>query len=235
MGNICSGAESSSTGPRQTEIRKVAHTNISVAEFLSVCIFLGEECGKIIREVNESSDLKTASKGKDNPVTIADLKVQKTIEVCLNALYPSLCVMGEESKESIADIEPVITAAAFNEAIKESIKQEELNENQANRREWIQNTLRTYYDEDDVCIEDFETFNTADAVVWIDPLDGTSDFVKGNLSAVTVLIGLAINGRSRLGVVHNPFTEEDSEVGKTIFGSAEHGVFKLSYDRNMSQ
>ena len=78
----------------------------------------------------------------------------------------------------------------------------------------------------------FETFNTKDACVWIDPLDGTSDFVKGNLPAVTVLIGLSIKDKSRIGIVHNPFSEEDREVGKTIFGSAEHGVFKVIYDKN---
>ena len=54
---------------------KAGSTEISVAEFLSVCIYLSEECGKIIREVHESSDLKTAAKGVNNPVTIADLRV----------------------------------------------------------------------------------------------------------------------------------------------------------------
>ena len=62
-----------------------------------MCIYLSEECGKIIRQVHESNDLKTVQKGVENPVTIADLRVQKTIEVVLNALYPSLNVMGEES------------------------------------------------------------------------------------------------------------------------------------------
>jgi len=198
---------------------------------MSVCVFLSEKCGNIIREVHESNDLKTIAKGVENPVTIADLKVQKTIEVCLNSLYPTLKVMGEESKESIADIEPVIQPSVFTQAVRESISTSALNECQESRREWIQNTLRTFYDEDDVQLDNFETFNTRDAVVWIDPLDGTNDFVKGNLSAVTVLIGLSINNRSRLGIVHNPFTEEDQELGKTIFGSAEHGVFKLPYDR----
>ena len=46
----------------------------------------------------------------------------------------------------------------------------------------------------------FESFSTKDAVVWIDPLDGTSDFVKGTLSAVTVLIGLSIKDKSRIGI-----------------------------------
>ena len=70
--------------------------------------------------------------------------------------------------------------------------------------------------------------------MWIDPLDGTSDFVKGNLPAVTVLIGLSIKDKSRLGIVHNPFSEDDRELGKTIFGSAEHGVFKVMSDHTKS-
>lgn len=73
------------------------------------------------------------------------------------------------------------------------------------------------------------------AVVWIDPLDGTSDFVKGNLPAVTVLIGLSIDGYSRLGIVHSPFSEEDPEKGRTIFGTIEHGAFKLFYDETKSK
>ena len=37
----------------------VAHQNINIAEFLSVLIYLTEECGKVIRQVEESGDLKT--------------------------------------------------------------------------------------------------------------------------------------------------------------------------------
>jgi 3'(2'), 5'-bisphosphate nucleotidase len=80
----------------------------------------------------------------------------------------------------------------------------------------------------------FESFSTKDAVVWIDPLDGTTDFVNGNLPAVTVLIGLSIREKSRLGVVHKPFTDEDQAVSMTVFGSAEHGVFVLPCDKTMS-
>lgn len=39
----------------------------------------------------------------------------------------------------------------------------------------------------------FEMFNTLEAEVWIDPLDGTFDFVSGFLDGVTVLLGLCIN------------------------------------------
>lgn len=94
--------------------------------------------------------------------------------------------------------------------------------------------LRKYYGEDEVSIDPFETFSTKDACVWIDPLDGTNDFVKGNLPAVTVLIGLSIKDKSRIGIVHNPFSVADREVGNTFFGTAEHGCFKIVSDKNFS-
>ena len=74
--------------------------------------------------------------------------------------------------------------------------------------------------------ENFEDFSTEKATVWIDPLDGTKDFCNGNLSAVTVLIGLAIEGVPKVGVVHNPFkTNENDGIGMTMFATQEHGAF----------
>lgn len=74
--------------------------------------------------------------------------------------------------------------------------------------------------------ENFEDFSTENATVWIDPLDGTKDFCNGNLSAVTVLIGLAIEGVPKVGVVHNPFkTNENDGIGMTMFATQEHGAF----------
>lgn len=85
--------------------------------------------------------------------------------------------------------------------------------------------MRKFYGPDEVSIGPFSSFNIKDAVVWIDPLDGTKEFVKGNLSAVTVLIGLSIKGYSRFGIVHSPFSHLNSDQGLTYFGSAEHGTF----------
>ena len=109
-----------------------------------------------------------------------------------------------------------------------------LNDSHKGRLAVIESQLRKTYAADEISSELFETFSTRDAVVWIDPLDGTSDFVKGNLTAVTVLIGLAINGKSRLGVVHKPFWDADQSKGLTVFGSGEHGVFTIPYDKDMT-
>ena len=59
--------------------------------------------------------------------------------------------------------------------------------------------------------------------------------MKGNLPAVTVLIGLSIKDKSRIGIVHNPFSVADREVGNTFFGTAEHGVFKIVSDKKFTK
>ena len=41
--------------------------------------------------------------------------------------------------------------------------------------------------------ENNNLINLKDAVVWIDPLDGTLAFLKNELDCVTTLIGLIIN------------------------------------------
>lgn len=43
--------------------------------------------------------------------------------------------------------------------------------------------------------------------VWVDPLDGTVEFINGNLAAVTSLIGVAMNGRPIFGAVGLVFAD----------------------------
>lgn len=78
-------------------------------------------------------------------------------------------------------------------------------------------------------------FETKDAIVWVDPLDGTKEFLRENLKAVTVLIGMSLKGVPSIGVVHYPFNiEENDGKGLTLFATQEHGAYKMVYDQNMS-
>lgn len=55
---------------------------------------------------------------------------------------------------------------------------------------------------------------------WVvDPLDGTSDFVKGR-EGFAVMIGLLVRGRPQLGVVHVP------KAGRTFLGLVGQGAFE---------
>ena len=50
-----------------------------------------------------------------------------------------------------------------------------------------------------------DEFYEEDMVIWIDPLDGTQGFVDGHLNHITSMVGLAIGGRPRAGIIHKPF------------------------------
>ncbi|MES1918667.1 3'(2'),5'-bisphosphate nucleotidase 1 [Bonamia ostreae] len=52
-----------------------------------------------------------------------------------------------------------------------------------------------------------EEMSVKNIVVWVDPLDGTSEFIKGNVSAVTVLIGISFFGKPIAGVIAQPFSD----------------------------
>ena len=56
-----------------------------------------------------------------------------------------------------------------------------------------------------------ETFDASEAIVWIDPLDGTRGFARGQVTVVTSLIGVSIKGKPSIGIVHRPFCENTSE------------------------
>ena len=197
------------------------YSNISVSHYLSLAVLLAEEGGKIIRAVNDSGDLMQKNKndldkdkGEIDPVTIADITVQKTIEECFKFYFPSLKVEGEESKESMEGIQSKTNPSSLS---MDFIDNELLEKTLESRYAFNKAMLAVYGDD----IHDkFEEFNTKDAVVWVDPLDGTTEFVNGNLSGVTVLIGLAIKGVPKIGVVHNPYmTNEANSNGMTIFGT----------------
>ena len=59
--------------------------------------------------------------------------------------------------------------------------------------------------------------------LWVvDPLDGTKEFVKG-LPEYTVAIGLVEDGKSVLGVVHNPVTGDTYSAARGL-GAHKNGV-----------
>lgn len=64
-----------------------------------------------------------------------------------------------------------------------------------------------------------------DMVIWIDPLDGTKGFTEGHVHHITSMIGVAVNMRPRIGIIHKPFYNEFYHQGRTYFGTPECGIF----------
>jgi len=204
--------------------------DINVAEFLSVLVYLAERSGDIIRDV-EASGEKQISMKMEGPVTIADIRAQKTITENLLALYPSLVIKGEESDKSMETVDAASKPEELTESIRSLVKNETIQQKHTERVSFIESLHKAgVFSEDEISSKPFETFNTSEATVWIDPLDGTSDYCRGNISAVTVLIGLTIKDYSRIGVIHFPFSAlPDKSKGMTLFGTGEHGCYSVNY------
>ena len=53
--------------------------------------------------------------------------------------------------------------------------------------------------------EDLQSLVFSDITVFIDPVDGTREFVEGRLEAVTSLLGVSYRGRAVAGIMGIPF------------------------------
>ena len=71
---------------------------ISLNELLSLSVQLVSESIKIIYDVHNSKDLKQTWKGKNDPLTIADIKSQTLIIQGLSYHFPQIKYVGEEDE-----------------------------------------------------------------------------------------------------------------------------------------
>ncbi|KAK9497569.1 hypothetical protein O3M35_004268 [Rhynocoris fuscipes] len=78
----------------------------------------------------------------------------------------------------------------------------------------------------DPCPKELQNIQEEDLVIWVDPLDGTNEFTQGLVENATVMIGLALNGLSVGGVIHQPYWSDkleeddcDKKLGRTIWGT----------------
>lgn len=67
-----------------------------------------------------------------------------------------------------------------------------------------------------------------DISVWIDPIDGSKALADGDLEHVTNLIGIAVKGRPKVGIMHKPFSKDRSAT-RTYVGSVEAGLFYFDH------
>ncbi|KAA0189559.1 Bisphosphate nucleotidase 1 [Fasciolopsis buskii] len=89
------------------------------------------------------------------------------------------------------------------------------------------------------CPDAYKSVNLLDMVVWVDPLDGTMEFTEGLIEYVTVLIGVAVDGKPVAGVIAQPFFHPDktkpdepavvtNTVTRIIWGMDGLGVFGIN-------
>lgn len=68
---------------RQVWTQKMAEEKIKLLELLSACIDVGIKAGNLIKEVKKSGKVEIDYKGKNDPVTNADVQAQKLINSSL--------------------------------------------------------------------------------------------------------------------------------------------------------
>ncbi|XP_026742911.1 3'(2'),5'-bisphosphate nucleotidase 1-like isoform X1 [Trichoplusia ni] len=124
-----------------------------VVRLLASSVSVASRAGKIVRDVMSKGELGIVEKGKDDYQTEADRSAQRCIVASLSAQYPKVNIIGEEDgPESESELP---SDWIISEADKEVLSLE--------------------------CPVNLHSVKEEDIVVWVDPLDGTSEYTQGAL------------------------------------------------------
>ena len=175
-----------------TAAHKLLDEDVSLVALLSTCIDACERgCAEIRRaHANLDRDHSTLHlrqfdhKIADDPrsaLTAADLAAQKAIVCALQREWPNIKIVAEE--------EDVSCSVA--------------SEQQPSR---LRRDLCTHLESPDVVAELFSAA-PSEITIFVDPLDGTREFVEGRIENVQTLIGIAVAGHSVAGAIGLPFAE----------------------------
>lgn len=146
--------------------------------------------GKIIRDVMSHGGLNIVEKGKNDLQTEADRCAQRCIIASLSCQFPNITIIGEEESSDCDVPSDWVVTEADQEVLKLKLP------------------------------EHLEDIDPKDVCVWVDPLDGTSEYTQGLVEHVTVLVGVAIGQKAVGGVIHQPYYKniESGILGRTLWG-----------------
>ncbi|XP_078130280.1 3'(2'),5'-bisphosphate nucleotidase 1 isoform X1 [Sander vitreus] len=189
---------------------------------------VAEKAGAIVRKVLHSGELGIVEKtGANDLQTLADRLAQQSICASLSRSFPKITIIGEEE----------LPAEEIKEDLIEGGHSEEI----------LQKT----------CPAEYSGLKEEELVVWVDPLDGTKEYTEASrchhrqteaqipnkgsdtsrpqstalwlLDNVTVLIGIAYEGRAIAGVINQPFYNYQlgagASLGRTMWGILGLGAF----------
>ncbi|KOC64741.1 3'(2'),5'-bisphosphate nucleotidase 1 [Habropoda laboriosa] len=146
--------------------------------------------GKIIRDVMTHGGLNIVEKSKNDLQTEADRCAQRCIIASLNHQFPNITIIGEEESSNCEVPSDWVVTEADQEVLKLKLPAH------------------------------LEDIDPKDVCIWVDPLDGTAEYVQGLVEHVTVLVGVAIGHRAIGGVIHQPYYKnaESKILGRTLWG-----------------
>lgn len=160
---------------------------------IQASVIAANHAGNIIRNVLRKGDLAIVEKRHNDPQTEADRLSQHAIVFYLSKNFPKCEIKAEEVVDSTSIRLPEPMGLKASEPIKFT------------------------------CPKHFQDIAEKDICIWVDPLDGTAELVRGSLDCATVLIGLSVDGVAIAGVIHQPFYKLGSS-GRTIWGLVDYGT-----------
>lgn len=170
---------------------------------ISSAVSIAKRAGDEVRRITKSGRLDVVDKGIRDYQTEADRRAQRMIIASLSKKFNRCAIVGEEDLEENAEIDRTLIVDSFEEEILKL------------------NLPKEYQD-----------VKVDDVTIWVDPLDGTAEFVNGLLEHVTILIGISVSGKAVGGIIHQPFpgysTGNVSPSGRTLWGLVGLGCFGLT-------
>ena len=180
---------------------KLTSTTVSLAEVLSTCVDAASRgCAEISAVQSRRAaggELSVAMKDQADvrsALTEADLAAQRVMVGALRSAWPGLVIVGEEDEDESAGAADEVTGPPL-------------------RR--------------DLCAELGAPGLEApleELCVFVDPLDGTREFVEGRLENVQSLVGLARRGRPVAGAVGLPFAAAAGSEPVVVYGLVGAGT-----------
>jgi 3'-phosphoadenosine 5'-phosphosulfate (PAPS) 3'-phosphatase/thiamine kinase-like enzyme len=200
-----------------TTTTTVARTRmISLTELVGKCVRASYEGCVEIRKVrhendNGTGDVREKSKGDArSALTEADVNAQMAIVKSLRKYYgPELAIVGEEDDDGDNNVTSGDCSTSDDE---------DEEEDDDTFMKFVRNKCGGG-DNDMIALED--------VCIFVDPVDGTREFVEGRIENCQCLVGISVNGRSVAGAIGIPFPKglngfeidrEDAKASAIIFG-----------------
>uniref|UniRef100_A0A8C4RG83 3'(2'),5'-bisphosphate nucleotidase 1 n=1 Tax=Erpetoichthys calabaricus TaxID=27687 RepID=A0A8C4RG83_ERPCA len=178
----------------------MASSSAVLMRLMASAFSVAEKAGDVVRSVLKAGDLDVVAKtGANDLQTKADRLAQQSICASLARKFPRITIIGEEDLPSQEVEEELIEGRHSEEVLAQP------------------------------CPPEYSSAREEELVVWVDPLDGTKEYTEGLLDHVTVLIGVAYEGRAIGGVINQPFYNYEmgpgAVLGRTIWGVLGLGAF----------
>lgn len=173
----------------------------TMLRLISSAVSVAAKAGSEVRRITKTGQLGVVDKGVQDFQTEADRVAQRMIVASLAKRFPKSIIVGEEDLDEDKKADSELIVESFDENI-------------------LKMSLPDGHGYAKVTEEDI--------TIWVDPLDGTTEFVKGLIEHVTILIGISINGSAVAGVIHQPFynaSKDKNTEGRTMWGLVGLGCF----------